>query len=187
MDLDWRYLWSGLSDRKYLIIFKIRWSTDSCTSGSRSDFNGLDHRQFWIVLFTETPLSVFRIAGAVMVILGVVWFNGKRNKLPVRSCKNQKVPLCGYGEHLAFCRNVKCHSDCGKRLSWQSSRFSDKSICYSLLLELSFWQLYVLFCILKMGNQNHSKMNRLKIPGGCGSVESLADYIFLQMSIYQEL
>ena len=81
MDLDWRYLWSGLSDRKYLIIFKIRWSTDSCTSGSRSDFNGLDHRQFGLFYSQKTPLSVFRIAGAVMVILGVVLVSmAKENK-----------------------------------------------------------------------------------------------------------
>ena len=62
-----------------------------------------------------------------------------------------------------------------------------KASAISFTVGIIFLAIICIVLHFKNGNQNHSKMNRLKIPGGCGSVESLADYIFLQMSIYQEL
>ena len=146
---------------------------------------GLIIDNFGLFYSQKTPLSVFRIAGAVMVILGVVLVSmAKENKTASEKLqKSESTTLWiwrafGIFAGMLSATQIAVNGYLGKVVG---------SPIKASAISFTFWQLYVLFCILKMGNQNHSKMNRLKIPGGCGSVESLADYIFLQMSIYQEL
>lgn len=149
---------------------------------------GLAIDNFGLFYSQQTSLTAFRIAGAVLVLLGVVLVSTAKESKAERSNRQKSAPasLWLWRAFSVFSGMAVATQTAVNGYLGVAAGSPIKASVISFIVGIILLAIICIVLRLKNGKPESKEGKSAKTPGGCGLAESLADYTFSQMSICRE-
>ena len=149
---------------------------------------GLTIDNFGLFYSQQTSLTAFRIAGAVLVLLGVVLVSTAKESKAERTNRQKPAPasLWLWRAFSVFSGMAVATQTAVNGYLGVAAGSPIKASVISFVVGIILLAIICIVLRVKNGKPELKEGKPAKTPGGCGLAESLADYTFSQMSICRE-